>query len=163
MTGIVVVITNYYTSTRYAPVRKIAKASQTGHATNIIAGLAIGQHATALPVGLIGIAILFSFHFAGLYVIAISVLSMLSIAAIVRVVRSQMAANTRILLGELNAQYRKSLDIVHEPEAGMQLVIEVLQCGLRNSIETTSPHSPFKSVDTLNVNIITGTFRTVIR
>ena len=50
MTGIVVVITNYYTSMNYRPVRKIAKASETGHATNIIAGLAIGQHATALPV-----------------------------------------------------------------------------------------------------------------
>src|SRR5437763_9037801 len=83
MTGIVVLITNYYTSTRYAPVRKIAKASETGHATNIIAGLAIGQHATALPVGFIGIAILLSFHFAGLYGIAISVMSRLSIAGII--------------------------------------------------------------------------------
>jgi K(+)-stimulated pyrophosphate-energized sodium pump len=83
MTGIVVLITNYYTSTRYAPVRKIAKASETGHATNIIAGLAIGQHATALPVGFIGIAILLSFHFAGLYGIAISVMSMLSMAGII--------------------------------------------------------------------------------
>jgi K(+)-stimulated pyrophosphate-energized sodium pump len=83
MTGIVVVITNYYTSTRYAPVRKIAKASETGHATNIIAGLAIGQHATALPVGFIGIAILLSFHYAGLYGIAISVMSMLSMAGII--------------------------------------------------------------------------------
>ena len=83
MTGIVVLITNYYTSTKYAPVRKIAKASETGHATNIIAGLAIGQHATALPVGFIGIAILLSFHFAGLYGIAISVMSMLSMAGII--------------------------------------------------------------------------------
>jgi K(+)-stimulated pyrophosphate-energized sodium pump len=83
MTGIVVVITNYYTSTSYAPVRKIAKASETGHATNIIAGLAIGQHATALPVGFIGIAILLSFHFAGLYGIAIAVMSMLSMAGII--------------------------------------------------------------------------------
>src|SRR6476661_10847201 len=83
MTFVVVVITNYYTSTRYAPVRKIAKASETGHATNIIAGLAIGQHATALPVGFIGIAILLSFHFAGLYGIAISVMSMLSMAGII--------------------------------------------------------------------------------
>jgi K(+)-stimulated pyrophosphate-energized sodium pump len=83
MTGIVVVITNYYTSTKYAPVRKIAKASETGHATNIIAGLAIGQHATALPVGFIGIAILLSFHFAGLYGIAIAVMSMLSMAGII--------------------------------------------------------------------------------
>ncbi len=83
MTGIVVVITNYYTSTAYSPVRKIAKASETGHATNIIAGLAIGQHATALPVGCIGLAILFSFHFAGLYGIAIAVMSMLSMAGII--------------------------------------------------------------------------------
>ena len=83
MTGVVVLITNYYTSTRYAPVRKIAKASETGHATNIIAGLAIGQHATALPVGFIGIAILLSFHFAGLYGIAVSVMSMLSMAGII--------------------------------------------------------------------------------
>jgi K(+)-stimulated pyrophosphate-energized sodium pump len=79
----VVVITNYYTSTRYRPVQKIARASETGHATNIIAGLAIGQHATALPVGFIGIAILFSFHFAGLYGIAVAVMSMLSMAGII--------------------------------------------------------------------------------
>jgi K(+)-stimulated pyrophosphate-energized sodium pump len=83
MTGVVVVITNYYTSMNFAPVRKIAKASETGHATNIIAGLAIGQHATALPVGFIGIAILLSFHFAGLYGIAIAVMSMLSMAGII--------------------------------------------------------------------------------
>jgi K(+)-stimulated pyrophosphate-energized sodium pump len=83
MTGIVVVITNYYTSMSYKPVRKIAKASETGHATNIIAGLAVGQHATALPVGFIGLAILFSFHFAGLYGIAIAVMSMLSMAGII--------------------------------------------------------------------------------
>jgi K(+)-stimulated pyrophosphate-energized sodium pump len=83
MTAVVVLITNYYTSMRYAPVRKIARASETGHATNIIAGLAVGQHATALPVGFIGIAILLSFHFAGLYGIAIAVMAMLSMAGIV--------------------------------------------------------------------------------
>jgi K(+)-stimulated pyrophosphate-energized sodium pump len=83
MTGIVVVITNYFTSMHYRPVQKIARASETGHATNIIAGLAVGQHATALPVGFIGIAILLSFHFAGLYGIAIAVMSMLSMAGII--------------------------------------------------------------------------------
>jgi K(+)-stimulated pyrophosphate-energized sodium pump len=83
MTGIVVLITNYYTSMSYEPVQRIARASETGHATNIIAGLAIGQHATALPVGFIGIAILLSFHFAGLYGIAIAVMSMLSLAGII--------------------------------------------------------------------------------
>ncbi|PYL64191.1 MAG: sodium-translocating pyrophosphatase [Verrucomicrobia bacterium] len=83
MTAVVVMITNYYTSMRYRPVQKIARASETGHATNIIAELAVGQHATALPVGFIGIAILLSFHFAGLYGIAIAVMSMLSMAGII--------------------------------------------------------------------------------
>src|SRR2546430_10272676 len=68
---------------RYSPVQKIARASETGHATNIIAGLAVGQHATALPVGFIGIAILLSFHFGGLYGIAIAVMSMLSMAGLI--------------------------------------------------------------------------------
>jgi K(+)-stimulated pyrophosphate-energized sodium pump len=83
MTGVVVVITNYYTSTSFSPVQRIARASETGHATNIIAGLALGQHATALPVGFIGIAILLSFHFGGLYGIAVAVMSMLSMAGII--------------------------------------------------------------------------------
>ncbi len=83
LTGLVVLITNYYTSTAYRPVRKIAKASETGHATNIIAGLAIGSHATALPVVFIGLSILLSYHFAGLYGIAIAVMSMLSMAGII--------------------------------------------------------------------------------
>src|SRR5437762_12731593 len=83
MTAVVVVITNYYTSMRYQPVQNIARASETGHPTNTIAGLAAGQRATALPVGFIGIAILLSFHFAGLYVISIAVMSMLSMAGII--------------------------------------------------------------------------------
>lgn len=83
MTGVVVLITNYYTSTAYGPVRKIAKASETGHATNIIAGLAIGQHATALPVLFIGAAIWGSFACAGLYGVAVAVMSMLSMAGII--------------------------------------------------------------------------------
>ena len=83
MTFVVVVITNYYTATEHKPVQKIARASETGHATNIIAGLAVGQHATALPVGCIGIAILLTFHLAGLYGIAIAVMAMLSMAGII--------------------------------------------------------------------------------
>src|SRR3954453_13859457 len=83
MTAVVVVITNYYTSMHYRPVQKIARASETGHATNIIAGLAVGQHATALPVGFIAVAILLSFHFGGLYGIAIAVMAMLSMAGII--------------------------------------------------------------------------------
>src|SRR5260370_32886129 len=83
MTAVVVVIPNYYPSMHYRPVQKIAHASETGHATNIIAGLAVGQHATALPVGCIAIAILLSFHFGGLYGIAIAVMAMLSMAGII--------------------------------------------------------------------------------
>jgi K(+)-stimulated pyrophosphate-energized sodium pump len=83
MTPVIVALTNYYTSSNYRPVRKIAYASETGHATNIIAGLALGEHATALPVLCIGLAILLTFHFAGLYGIAIAVMSMLSMAGII--------------------------------------------------------------------------------
>jgi K(+)-stimulated pyrophosphate-energized sodium pump len=83
MTPVIVALTNYYTSSHFKPVRKIAYASETGHATNIIAGLAAGEHATALPVLCIGAAILVTFHFAGLYGIAIAVMSMLSMAGII--------------------------------------------------------------------------------
>lgn len=83
LTAAVVVITNYYTATKYHPVRKIAKASETGHATNIIAGIAIGNYATALPVFLICMAIAGGFMLAGLYGVAIAVMSMLSMAGII--------------------------------------------------------------------------------
>src|SRR5256712_5402407 len=83
MTPVIVALTNYYTSSHFRPVQKIVHASETGHATNIIAGLAAGQHATALPVLFIGAAILITFHFAGLYGIAIAVMSMLSMAGVI--------------------------------------------------------------------------------
>jgi len=83
MTFITVMITNYYTATQYAPVQKIARASETGHATNIIAGLAVGLHATLLPVFFIGLSILISFHSHGLYGVAIAVVSMLSLSGII--------------------------------------------------------------------------------
>jgi K(+)-stimulated pyrophosphate-energized sodium pump len=83
LTWLVVLITNYYTSTEYGPVRKIAKASETGHATNIIAGISIGNYATALPVFLICGAIAGGYMLAGLYGIAIAVMSMLSMAGII--------------------------------------------------------------------------------
>jgi K(+)-stimulated pyrophosphate-energized sodium pump len=83
MTGAVVLITNYYTATTHEPVRKIARASETGHATNIIAGLAVGNHATAMPVILIVMAILGSHSFAGLYGVAVAVMSMLSLSGII--------------------------------------------------------------------------------
>jgi len=83
MTGIVVLITNYYKATQYNPVQRIARASETGHATNIIAGLAVGNHATVLPVIFIILSILGSYHFAGLYGVAVAVMSMLSLSGII--------------------------------------------------------------------------------
>ena len=83
MTGASVFITHYYTSTAHSPVRKIAAASVTGHATNIIAGLAVGLHATALPVICIAASIWLSHSAAGLYGIAVAVMAMLAMSGII--------------------------------------------------------------------------------
>ena len=83
LTAGMVYVTDYYTSSSRKPVDRIARASETGHATNIIQGLAVGMEATAIPIIMIVIATLASFFLAGIFGIAIAALAMLSMAGIV--------------------------------------------------------------------------------
>jgi K(+)-stimulated pyrophosphate-energized sodium pump len=83
VTGALVVITEYFTSTKYSPVQSIAKASVSGHGTNVIQGLAISMKSTAWPLITIVVGILVTYHFGGLYGIAIAAMSMLSMTGII--------------------------------------------------------------------------------
>jgi K(+)-stimulated pyrophosphate-energized sodium pump len=83
VTGLIVVITEYYTSTEYRPVKSIAQSSTTGHGTNVIQGLAISMEATALPVIVISVGIIITFMVAGLFGIAVAATTMLSLAGMI--------------------------------------------------------------------------------
>ncbi len=83
VTGFIFLITDYYTSTRFRPVKRIAKASETGHATNIIQGLAQGLQSTAAPALLIALAILGANELAGIYGIAVAVMAQLSMTGLI--------------------------------------------------------------------------------
>jgi K(+)-stimulated pyrophosphate-energized sodium pump len=83
VTALLVAITEFYTGTRWNPVKSIARASQTGHATNIIEGLAVGMQATALPVVVIAVGILVANHLAGLFGIGVAVMAQLSMTGLI--------------------------------------------------------------------------------
>ena len=83
VTGLLVWITEYYTSTSFRPVRSVARASETGHATNIIQGLAVSMEACALPVVAISVGIAVAFAAAGLFGLAIAATTMLALAGVV--------------------------------------------------------------------------------
>jgi len=83
VTALLVIITEYFTGTSHSPVASIAKASLSGHGTNIIQGLAISMKSTAGPTLVIAAGILLTYHFAGLYGIAVAAMSMLSMAGII--------------------------------------------------------------------------------
>ena len=83
VTGLIVWVTEYYTSTAYRPVRSVARSSETGHATNVIQGLAVSMEATAIPAIVVAIGIVVSYQLEGIYGISIAATTMLALAGMV--------------------------------------------------------------------------------
>jgi K(+)-stimulated pyrophosphate-energized sodium pump len=109
-----VIITEYYTSTAYRPVKEVAKSSQTGAGTNIITGIAMGLEATALPVLVIVVGIALAYYFAGVYGIALAAVAMLSVTGIIVAVDSfgPITDNAGGIaeMADLDPEVRKSTD-----------------------------------------------------
>ena len=83
VTGLIVWVTEYYTSTAYRPVRSVARSSETGHATNVIQGLAVSMEATAIPAIVVAVGIVIAYQLGGIYGISIAATTMLALAGMV--------------------------------------------------------------------------------
>jgi K(+)-stimulated pyrophosphate-energized sodium pump len=83
VTGLMVLVTDYYTAKKFRPVKSIAEASKSGHGTNIIIGISVGMESTLIPAFIISLAILASFALAGVYGVAIASVAMLSVAGMI--------------------------------------------------------------------------------
>ena len=160
-------ITEYYTSGDYGPVKGIAKASQTGSATNIIEGISVGMLSTVLPVLTIVVGIITSYHFAGLYGIALAAVGMLSATGMVVAVDAYgpIADNAGGIaeMAELDPSVRKitdSLDAVGNTTAaigkGFAIGSAALTALALFSAYTTA--AGVSTIDIMNPKVVSGLF-----